>query len=573
LDKQKLTKNYLIMKKIYVLLLALTVTSLSYGQEIMLNGDFEAWDNATSPTSYYKAQNTEQETVEFHGGANSAKHTGGRKDIAQTVTGIVPGASYTISLWYKVKAGTGDGSDARIWCNWKAPSGNLTDNVDVLQGPNNSYLPTNNNAWTQYTTTVNAPATADAFNFEVRTYSGAIVYYDDFSVFKESVASPSLSILSPGNGDWIEGQDVDVTLSVQNFDVANGTADGHIHYSIDGGDAVMKYDTDPIALTGLSFGSHSITVELVDNSHAALATPVTAISTFNTYQTQTLPIIEDFEYPDGSLSSNPSWNSFSGTLGDLLVSSGQAVIQQGTTSSEDVNIAFGSRTGDVFYALDFTVTNPGGIITGSDYEYFAVLKDDGYNYRARLDVAEAINGGDFTIGISTTGSTADAVWATDLSYGTTYRATVRYNQESNISELWIDATASTDTSILGIDQADPGTTVTQFALRQADSSMDESIIIDNLTVSQTFSETLSSNTVSTMTDFNLYPNPAKSDFVNITSTGSETVQANVFDILGKQVLNAAVANGRLNISTLNTGVYIVKLTQGAATTTKKLIIQ
>lgn len=73
--------------------------------------------------------------------------------------------------------------------------------------------------------------------------------------------------------------------------------------------------------------------------------------------------------------------------------------------------------------------------------------------------------------------------------------------------------------------------------------------------------------------FNLYPNPTKSDFVNITSTGSETIQANVFDILGKQVLNAAVANGRLDVSPLNTGVYIVKLTQGAATTTKKLIIQ
>ena len=292
------------MKKIYVLLLSLTITTLSFGQELLLNGGFEAWDDATTPTSYSKAENTEQETVEFHDGATSAKHTGGTKDIAQTVTGIVPGASYTISLWYKVESG--DGSDARIWCNWKAPSGNLTDNEDVLKGPNNSYLPTNNNAWTQYTTTITAPATADAFYFEVRTYSGAIVYYDDFSVFKESVASPSLSILSPGNGNWIEGQDVDVTLSVQNFDVADGTADGHIHYSVDGGDAVMKYDTDPIALTGLSFGSHSITVELVDNSHAALATPVTAISTFNTYQTQTLPIIEDFEYPDGSLSDIPS---------------------------------------------------------------------------------------------------------------------------------------------------------------------------------------------------------------------------------------------------------------------------
>jgi len=74
-------------------------------------------------------------------------------------------------------------------------------------------------------------------------------------------------------------------------------------------------------------------------------------------------------------------------------------------------------------------------------------------------------------------------------------------------------------------------------------------------------------------EFSISPNPAKSGFVNITSTGSETLQATVFDILGKQVINATVSNERLDVSTLNTGVYIVKLTQGAATTTKKLIIQ
>ena len=73
--------------------------------------------------------------------------------------------------------------------------------------------------------------------------------------------------------------------------------------------------------------------------------------------------------------------------------------------------------------------------------------------------------------------------------------------------------------------------------------------------------------------FNLYPNPTKSDFVNITSTGSGAMQAAIFDILGKQVINTTVSNKRINISTLNTGIYIVKLTQGAATTTKKLIVQ
>ena len=76
-----------------------------------------------------------------------------------------------------------------------------------------------------------------------------------------------------------------------------------------------------------------------------------------------------------------------------------------------------------------------------------------------------------------------------------------------------------------------------------------------------------------LSEFSISPNPAKRNFVNITSTGSGAIQANVFDILGKQVIDATVANGRLDVSPLNTGVYIVKLTQGAATTTKKLIIQ
>ena len=106
------------MKKLYVLILSLTITTLSFGQEIMLNGNLESWDNATTPTSYSKAESTEQETTESSRRcSNSAKHTGGTKDIAQTITGIVPGSSYTISLWYKVASG--DATSARIWSYWQ----------------------------------------------------------------------------------------------------------------------------------------------------------------------------------------------------------------------------------------------------------------------------------------------------------------------------------------------------------------------------------------------------------------------------------------------------------------------
>ena len=89
------------MKHLYILLFTALSVGLSYGQEVMVNGGFESWDDASTPTGYSKAENTAQESTEVYSGTYSAKHTGGTKDIAQTVP-IDGGQTYTISLWYKV---------------------------------------------------------------------------------------------------------------------------------------------------------------------------------------------------------------------------------------------------------------------------------------------------------------------------------------------------------------------------------------------------------------------------------------------------------------------------------------
>lgn len=73
--------------------------------------------------------------------------------------------------------------------------------------------------------------------------------------------------------------------------------------------------------------------------------------------------------------------------------------------------------------------------------------------------------------------------------------------------------------------------------------------------------------------FSVYPNPTNTGFVNITSTSSDVLNAKVFDILGKEVLEGKVENNQLNVSNLNAGMYILKLSQNNATVTKKLIIQ
>lgn len=73
--------------------------------------------------------------------------------------------------------------------------------------------------------------------------------------------------------------------------------------------------------------------------------------------------------------------------------------------------------------------------------------------------------------------------------------------------------------------------------------------------------------------FNLYPNPTNTGYVTISSTQNKPIKAQVFNVIGKQVLQQTLTNNRLNVSSLNTGVYLVKLTQDNASVTKKLVIR
>lgn len=75
-------------------------------------------------------------------------------------------------------------------------------------------------------------------------------------------------------------------------------------------------------------------------------------------------------------------------------------------------------------------------------------------------------------------------------------------------------------------------------------------------------------------DFNLYPNPAKDGFVNILTQDGASFNVEVFDISGKRVINQSADDSNiLNISDLQSGTYLVKLTEGNRSITKKLIVQ
>ena len=301
---------------------------------------------------------------------------------------------------------------------------------------------------------------------------------------------------------------------------------------------------------------------------------IRSISSPNCNPSIALPYNDPFDYPDGSLTSYPNWNNFSGNEGDLLVTNGQAIVQHGTPS-EDAGVSFDPVEGVIYYAFDFSVNNPGNPISGSDFEYFALFKDDGFNYRARIDIVSANDAAsDFTVGISTKNSTADVIWPGDLDFETTYRATVKYDQAQNTTQLWINADAETDPSIYGNDEDDPGTTITQFGLRQSDSSANEGILIDNLSITQTFNETLNNNEFSDLDySFILFPNPSVSGIISIKSNRQGEIKSQVFDLLGKELINTKIKNQKLDLSSLSSGIYIIRLTQGNLIWSKKFIKQ
>ena len=193
-------------------------------------------------------------------------------------------------------------------------------------------------------------------------------------------------------------------------------------------------------------------------------------------------VSEGFSYADGSLVGNGGWAKEGGTAGDFLVSSGQAVVRH-KTASEDVKLAFSSVSGDVYVGFDFSVDDLGAPYSGSDNEYFAHL-----DFKARMDIVPPSGGGDFSVGIASSSSTADATWASDLTFATSYRAVIKFDQLTGTAQLWISPTASTDTSISGATGS--AVTVGEFGLRQSASSGDETIRIDNLMIGHTFDDVI-----------------------------------------------------------------------------------
>lgn len=429
---------------------------------------------------------------------------------------------------------------------------------------------------------------------------------------------------------------VDVTIDVQNFVVGNPGAgiDGHIHWTINGVSQPMKYDTDPEPIPVVDGETYTVFMQLVDNSHTPISPAVEATTTFSVafpcdLQVGTITTMCDsetagvdtytvsIEYTGGGTSTYTIDTEGNGTVGGdnpSSVTDGTITIT-GVDEGTNFTVTF---TGDVANSsCDFTrsITSPacvGGVVCGAygdiiiteimqnpsvvndnDGEWFEVYNTTGspINMQGWVIKDDASSGEEFVISALTVPANGYAVFGINADMGTNGGVPVDYEYSGvslgNGSDGLIIECSGTmiDTVVWdgGTDFPDPTGASMELSLTAMDAD-DNDLGANWGEATSTYGGgdfgtpgsqndfTLSVDSF-TANAFNVYPNPVTSGTVNITSMSNDAIDVTVYDILGKQVLHTQVENNTLNVSSLNTGIYILNMNQNGNTSTKKLVIK
>ena len=100
------------------------------------------------------------------------------------------------------------------------------------------------------------------------------------------------------------------------------------------------------------------------------------------------------------------------------------------------------------------------------------------------------------------------------------------------------------------------------------------VIIDDLTWTAFEGDTASLKN-NAIEGFATYPNPVTNKEFTISSRSTSVKEVAIFNLLGKQVLSSSFSGTKsdINVSAINAGIYILKVTESGKTATKKLVIR
>ncbi|UOX35238.1 T9SS type A sorting domain-containing protein [Flavobacterium sediminilitoris] len=545
------------MKKLYFLF-TLLISTITFSQNLAINGDFESFTTGVLDTWTNDSGITiEEETTIISEGAKSGKFTittqnQADTDLRQTIN-VVAGTTYDVSVdIYALD----NGARARFFVETYQ---NYSDDTTLNQWQTLTYT---------YTATTSGPIDI-GFRFydtSANWTGSSIMYIDNFQFVAQ--LTPSLAITSPTDGSTTPDTNIDIAFSVQNFAVANpGSGDGHISYTVDNGSATDKFDTSVISLTSLSTGVHTIYMELVDDS----GTPISpAVNSTVNFTVSPFTVVNNLAALRADVIANGD-GLFYEISSEAIVTYTRAARNQKYIQDGTAAILIDDNTGIILNTF-----NEGDGMTG--------LKGQAIIFSGVLQLIPYEN-----ITASSTGNTItpEVVTISDIT-GNIEAYESELVQINGVTFINGDGVATFAVST-NYDISDGSTMIFRTLFAEANyvananlipsGANDMAVIVTEFNgtpqvVARSLADvTLSTNSFNAIEGLTMYPNPVSGNVLHFSSTANANMSVQIFDIVGKEVINAKVINNTINTANLNAGMYIVKITEEGKTATRKLVVK
>jgi hypothetical protein len=309
-----------------------------------------------------------------------------------------------------------------------------------------------------------------------------------------------------------------------------------------------------------------------------------------------LPYYEPFAYAEASsLGASQQWSNVN--TGDAIIVAGGTLLPAypglapSTTGYAifgadgiDCSTSFTPQTaGTVYYSFIMNVNTMAGV-TDTNGGYFATFGSNSNTFGGTL-WSKRVDDGVFNLGIEVrTALGASTTYdTTSLVAGATYFVVVGYTFGAAASDdtvsLWINPTINAAQPAATITDTHTGTdlaAISNFILRQDSTTETPSMSVDELRIGTTWTQ-VTSGTLATgqseIAGLKMYPNPVSNGTLFIETSANAEKTVNVFDVLGKQVLNTTTTDNTINVAGLHAGVYIVNITEEGKSATRKLVIR
>ncbi|CAM1374228.1 Por secretion system C-terminal sorting domain-containing protein [Tenacibaculum litopenaei] len=365
-----------------------------------------------------------------------------------------------------------------------------------------------------------------------------------------------------------------------------------------GGDNPSTVASGKITFTGLTEGT-DVKVTIVGDATSSCDFSRTLYSPTCT----AFPIVETFDYAaDSKLTDAALWQTTStstdkvkvvaATLGNPYQAAefpnptGNMVSFDGAGADPYLEF-YQQKAGTVYVSFVFTAADITKL-TNANGGYFAVLAEPGGSYKGRIWLKQdATDATKYKIGMST-GSSSASYTSTLHTPNEEVFLVVGFDFTSKELLLWENpapasfAAASAPAATLKATATgnDIPSSLGRFLLRQDSTSETPSILFDELRIATSWKDVTPKGATASIdknsiAGFAAYPNPVLDKEFALTTASSEAKKVEVFTVLGSKVHTEVVKGltNRIDLHGLNAGIYLLKVTEGTKTATKKLVVK